>query len=67
MSCVPLVPLQRAVLTRSDLGRADIYGTDFTNALLDKTQQMALCKYADGVRRGRLPPLAAAVVLCQLH
>lgn len=22
---------------------------DFTNALVDKTQQMALCKYADGV------------------
>lgn len=31
---------QRAVLTRSDLKDADIYGADFTNALLDKTQQM---------------------------
>ncbi|KAL4429364.1 hypothetical protein ABPG77_005138 [Micractinium sp. CCAP 211/92] len=41
--------LQRAVLTRSDLAGADIYGADFTNALVDKTQQMALCKYADGV------------------
>lgn len=41
--------LQRAVLTRSDLANADIYGADFSNALLDKTQQMALCKYADGV------------------
>jgi hypothetical protein len=41
--------LQRAVLTRSDLGNAVIDGADFTNALLDKTQQMALCKYADGV------------------
>lgn len=41
--------LQRAILTRSDLGNADIYGADFTNALIDKTQQMALCKYADGV------------------
>jgi RES domain-containing protein len=42
--------LQRAILTRSDLSRADIYGADFTNALVDKTQQMAMCKYADGVR-----------------
>lgn len=25
---------------RSDLGGADIYGADFTNALIDKTQQM---------------------------
>jgi uncharacterized protein YjbI with pentapeptide repeats len=41
--------LQRAVLTRSDLGGADIFGADFTNALLDKTQQIALCKYADGI------------------
>lgn len=41
--------LQRAVFTRSDFGGADIYGADFTNALVDKTQQMALCKYADGV------------------
>jgi hypothetical protein len=40
--------LARTVLTRSDLGNADIYGADFSNALLDKTQQMALCKYADG-------------------
>uniref|UniRef100_A0A7S0RK82 Thylakoid lumenal protein n=1 Tax=Chlamydomonas leiostraca TaxID=1034604 RepID=A0A7S0RK82_9CHLO len=41
--------LQRAILTRSDLGGADIYGADFTNALLDKLQQQALCRYADGV------------------
>lgn len=41
--------LERAVFTRSDLGGALIDGADFTNALLDKTQQMALCKYADGV------------------
>eukprot|EP01023_Acetabularia_acetabulum_P018022 TRINITY_DN1909_c0_g1_i1.p1 TRINITY_DN1909_c0_g1~~TRINITY_DN1909_c0_g1_i1.p1 ORF type:complete len:246 (+),score=40.18 TRINITY_DN1909_c0_g1_i1:304-1041(+) len=40
---------QRVVLTRSDLGGADIKGTDFSNALIDKTQQIALCKYADGV------------------
>ncbi|KAJ9530804.1 hypothetical protein QJQ45_028702 [Haematococcus lacustris] len=41
--------LQRAVLTRSDLGGADIFGADFTNALVDRTQQIALCKTADGV------------------
>lgn len=41
--------LQRAVFTRSDLGGALVEGADFTNALLDKTQQMALCKYADGI------------------
>ncbi|PNH11580.1 Serine/threonine-protein phosphatase 2A regulatory subunit B'' subunit gamma [Tetrabaena socialis] len=40
--------LQRAVFTRSDLKDAVIEGADFTNALLDKTQVMALCKYADG-------------------
>lgn len=27
-------------VSRSDLGGADIYGADFTNALIDKTQQM---------------------------
>lgn len=27
---------------------ADIEGADFTNALVDRTQQMALCKYAAG-------------------
>lgn len=32
--------LQRVVLTRSDLGRAEITGADFTNALVDKSQQM---------------------------
>lgn len=41
--------LTRAVLTRSDLTGSDIYGADFTNALVDKTQQLALCKYADGI------------------
>ena len=41
--------LQRAVFTRSDLGGAAVEGADFTNALLDKLQQQALCKYADGV------------------
>jgi hypothetical protein len=40
--------LQRTVLTRSDLTGADIEGADFTNALVDRTQQMALCKYASG-------------------
>lgn len=32
--------LQRAIFTRSDLGGANIEGADFTNALLDKPQQM---------------------------
>lgn len=32
--------LERAVFTRSDLGGANVEGADFTNALLDKTQQM---------------------------
>ena len=41
--------LQRAILTRSDLGGAKIDGADFTNALVDRTQQLALCKYADGI------------------
>lgn len=38
--------LQRAVFTRSDLGGADVEGADFSNALLDKTQQMvSRCKF----------------------
>eukprot|EP00892_Ulva_mutabilis_P011804 jgi/Ulvmu1/8997/UM005_0088.1 len=41
--------LQRTVFTSSDLGGADIYGADFTNALVDRSQQLKLCKYADGV------------------
>lgn len=36
------------LLSRSDLTGADIEGADFTNALVDKPQQMALCKYASG-------------------
>jgi hypothetical protein len=32
--------VQRTIMTRSDLNKADIYGADFTNALIDKTQQM---------------------------
>lgn len=40
--------MQRTVLTRSDLTGADVFGTDFTNSLLDRSQQLALCKYADG-------------------
>ncbi len=44
--------LQRAIFTRSDLKDAIIEGADFTNALLDKPQVMALCKYADGVNPG---------------
>lgn len=30
--------------SRSDLGGADIYGADFTNALVDKTQQIVSCR-----------------------
>jgi hypothetical protein len=41
--------LQRTVFTSSDLGGADIYGADFSNALVDRSQQLKLCKYADGV------------------
>ncbi|GAX76852.1 hypothetical protein CEUSTIGMA_g4298.t1 [Chlamydomonas eustigma] len=41
--------LTRAVLTRSDLTGADVEGADFTNALVDRAQQLALCKYANGV------------------
>lgn len=41
--------LERAILTASDLRDADIYGSDFTNALVDKAQQLKLCRYADGV------------------
>jgi hypothetical protein len=40
--------LQRVVFTRSDLGGARISGADFSNSLVDKSQQMALCRYADG-------------------
>eukprot|EP00200_Dunaliella_tertiolecta_P004084 CAMPEP_0202355708 /NCGR_PEP_ID=MMETSP1126-20121109/10486_1 /ASSEMBLY_ACC=CAM_ASM_000457 /TAXON_ID=3047 /ORGANISM="Dunaliella tertiolecta, Strain CCMP1320" /LENGTH=203 /DNA_ID=CAMNT_0048948361 /DNA_START=156 /DNA_END=767 /DNA_ORIENTATION=+ len=40
---------ERTVFTRSDLSRSDIYGADFSNALLDRTMQMQLCRYADGV------------------
>ena len=41
-------------------------GADFTNALLDKTQQMALCKYADGVNpvTGAPPPRRPALPSC---
>ena len=34
---------------RSDLMKAIIQGADFTNALVDRSQQLALCRYADGV------------------
>ena len=40
--------LQRTVFTSSDLGGADVYGADFTNALVDRAQQLKLCRYADG-------------------
>lgn len=41
--------LQRVIFTRSDLTGAQINGADFTNALVDRQQQIALCRYADGV------------------
>ena len=40
--------LARAVLTRSDLTGSSIWGADFTNALVDRAQQIALCRVADG-------------------
>ena len=36
------------VLTSSDLGDAKIDGADFSDALIDKTQQQKLCQYASG-------------------
>lgn len=35
-------------LPRSDLKDAIIEGADFTNSLVDKTQQITLCRYASG-------------------
>ncbi|XP_059640175.1 thylakoid lumenal protein TL20.3, chloroplastic isoform X1 [Cornus florida] len=40
--------LVRTVLTRSDLGGARIEGADFSDAVLDLPQKLALCKYASG-------------------
>jgi uncharacterized protein YjbI with pentapeptide repeats len=40
--------LQRVVFTRSDLTGSIIEGADFTNSMIDKTQQIALCRYASG-------------------
>jgi hypothetical protein len=40
--------LQRVVFTRSDLTDAIIEGSDFTNSIVDKQQQIALCRYASG-------------------
>ncbi|KAF4348458.1 hypothetical protein F8388_020013 [Cannabis sativa] len=40
--------LARSVLTRSDLGGALIEGADFSDAVLDLPQKLALCKYASG-------------------
>ena len=39
---------QRVVFTRSDLGGANIHNADFSSSLLDRSQQSALCRYADG-------------------
>lgn len=36
--------LQRVVFTSSDLTGADIYGADFSNALVDRSQQLKLCR-----------------------
>jgi len=41
--------LLRAVFTRSDFDKADITGADFSYALIDKDQQMKMCRRADGV------------------
>jgi hypothetical protein len=40
--------LERVVFTRSDLRDAQIEGADFTNSMIDRTQQIALCRYASG-------------------
>mmetsp|Transcript_19166 Transcript_19166/g.26524 ORF Transcript_19166/g.26524 Transcript_19166/m.26524 type:complete len:260 (-) Transcript_19166:103-882(-) len=40
--------LSRTIFTLSDFRDAVIDGADFTDALLDKPQQQALCKYAKG-------------------
>ncbi|XP_021768416.1 thylakoid lumenal protein TL20.3, chloroplastic-like [Chenopodium quinoa] len=40
--------LVRSVLTRSDLAGAIIEGADFSDAVLDLPQKLALCKYASG-------------------
>ncbi len=40
--------LARVILTLSDMKGAKIENADFTDALLDKLQQQALCKYAAG-------------------
>ncbi|KAM0888028.1 hypothetical protein ACQ4PT_028621 [Festuca glaucescens] len=40
--------LARTVLTRSDLGGATIEGADFSDAVIDLQQKLALCKYASG-------------------
>lgn len=37
--------LQRTVFTSSDLTGADIYGADFSNALVDRSQQLKLCRF----------------------
>ncbi|KAK3258266.1 hypothetical protein CYMTET_32682 [Cymbomonas tetramitiformis] len=41
--------LARTIFTLSDLEGASITGADFSDALLDKPQKQALCKYASGV------------------
>eukprot|EP00240_Pyramimonas_obovata_P006467 CAMPEP_0118958742 /NCGR_PEP_ID=MMETSP1169-20130426/62779_1 /TAXON_ID=36882 /ORGANISM="Pyramimonas obovata, Strain CCMP722" /LENGTH=308 /DNA_ID=CAMNT_0006906867 /DNA_START=59 /DNA_END=986 /DNA_ORIENTATION=+ len=41
--------LTRTIFTSSDFRDAKIDGADFTDALIDKPQQQAMCKYASGV------------------
>lgn len=41
--------LTRTIFTSSDFRDAKIEGADFTDALVDKAQQQAMCKYASGV------------------
>ncbi|XP_057518647.1 thylakoid lumenal protein TL20.3, chloroplastic [Amaranthus tricolor] len=40
--------LVRSVLTRSDMAGAIIEGADFSDAVIDLPQKLALCKYASG-------------------
>ena len=41
--------MQDTNFIRSDMGEMDIYGADFSDALIDKYQLQYLCEVADGV------------------
>lgn len=56
--------LQRAVLTRSDLRDADIKGADFTNALVDKAQQMVRGAEGGGGRRVHGACMGQRLLVC---